>query len=207
MLRNNLLLMIISIAWLFLGSSKAQYEPRSDKYTLEIYPEVMNLVFPREKLNANKNSRKLVTQVITIRVSPSFKNEYQISFCQYFDGEVQGTILKLQGVKNGVWGTLVEMSKKSELDSPKAMAGRFAIEKTKLPDSLSLRKLLTQLIKVNVAALSESDIVLDGSKYEFWCETRSGEIYVSAVDGSQVRNKQLLDWIKKVESVVKTKEP
>jgi hypothetical protein len=202
-----IMLILVSIFCFSYDSDDLQDKSKDKQYNLDVYPEVMNLLFPRDTFSSVRleGLKKDLTALVTIRISSSFENEYQINLRCFSDGEVEGVVLRQSVLTNGIWNTLAELSTKGQLRSPEAMAKEFIIKKEKITRSDRLKSLLKELKSVSVIALPESDTILDSTKYEYWCTTTSGEIYTSIILKADNRNKQLVEWITKIKLITDRK--
>jgi hypothetical protein len=197
---------VLSICLLFSASLSGQDKMNNNQFNLGIYPEVMDLVFPRNEFRLqNISTKQTITEILIVRISPSFENEYQVNLRRFGNGKVEGLIFKLNNINNGIWDKLSSLSAKKELDKPEVIAKQFSVRKVEISTSARLETLLKELEQLQIAPMVESDIVLDSTKYEFWCETMSGKIYVQTFLGRNTKNKKLIKWIKEMETIVKLK--
>jgi hypothetical protein len=205
------LLSVTAILILLHSSNLCAQEKTIPAVNLETYDKVLNLLFPLDELNAVGSAWGFVT---VLRYLPSFEAESQIVIVgregkvraieyKSLDGNIYYKLSEIFGRTGREDSTelakMIRISKR-ELNIPKVLAEKW---RNNLIDSVSL-SLKTKKIEFAPKLI---DIMDDGTHYELWDTSVSGDIHYSP-SGNKVSNRPYRgkdafeDWMKVIQREV-----
>jgi len=142
--------------------------------SLDFYNQVMEKIFRR------RTSFQVLEKdsTITLRIDPSFAAPIQVSIERFWD-KVEVTAYLLADDERSLQSQIARILKNDKTLSATEVAAQLSVREAAIRPNEEIERLLKGIDSICIGTRLSPAVVLDGTKYSLWLDTKSSHLFAS----------------------------
>jgi hypothetical protein len=180
------------------GGESVPKQQKEESAAYVRYRRVLDLVFPRAEMGRS---------TIVLRVTPTSSPDCQISIVETNEGTYEVTYSTLAAANGSVATRVADIVEQTHEVHPQRVSKMIEVVTRRVHLAAPvLNRLLKSFAQLAISPVFEKRVVLDGTRYELWVTTYTGQqLYVSIDEADSADEKvrdPLVRWMNQVRNVV-----